>query len=190
MKYIKLFEKHGYSVYELITMGVNQALGLLIQEILKKDPDLDLIRDIFEYSVVDINDKDSEDLTALMNAAQWGTAKSVELLLNHPGIDVNLQNKWGTTALIYGVGSMGLMGKEKSFELLLSHPGIDVNLQDEWGLTALMHATFRKSTKCVELLLKHPKINVNLQDENGQTAWDMANDFFRQKFPQLNPDFR
>jgi ankyrin repeat protein len=98
MKYIKLFEEHNYSVYDLITMDVNQVFDLLKREMSKGNPDLELIKDILAYTVVDINSKDSNGWTALMLAADWGKGWVVELLLNHPGIDRTLKNKDGDTA--------------------------------------------------------------------------------------------
>jgi ankyrin repeat protein len=79
-------------------MAEYQAIELLIEEIKKEDPDLELIKDILEYSVVDVNGKYSGGKTALMFAASSGKAKSVELLLKHPKINVNVQTKIGRTA--------------------------------------------------------------------------------------------
>jgi len=186
MKYIKLFEEHGYSVYELITMSPYKVIDLFMSEIKKEYPDLELIRDILEYSVVDVNGKDKDGTTALMWAVFWGHKKPVELLLNHPGIDVNVQNESGMTALMLASD----LGHEKFIELLLKHPGIDVNLQDENGQTALMRAADMGRGECVELLLNHPGIDVNLQTKIGRTAWDLASMNIRQKFPQLNPNFQ
>jgi ankyrin repeat protein len=152
MKYIKLFEEHSYSVYDLITMSPYKVIDLLMSEIQKENPELELIKDILEYSVVDINSKDSIGQTALMLAANWGNEKCVELLLNHPGIDVNLQDKWGWTALMNAVDR-----KVKVVELLLNHPGIDITLEET---------------------------------ESSRTAWDIAFPYIREKFPQLNPNFR
>ena len=98
MKYIKLFEEHNYSVYDLITMSPYKVHELFAKEIKKEDPDLELIRDILAYTIVDVNGKDSDGWTALIVAARDGKEKCVELLLNHPGIDVNVQNSDGKTA--------------------------------------------------------------------------------------------
>jgi ankyrin repeat protein len=186
MKYIKLFEEHSYSVYELITMAAYEATDLLIEEIKKRTPDLDLIRDIFEYSVVDINGKKSNGWTALIYAAELGKEKAVELLLNHPGIDVNVQTEWGRTALMLAA----YKGNEKVFKMLLNHPGINVNLQDNVGWTALFYAADWENEKAVELLLNHPGIDITLKNDDGFTAWDWAGISIRQEFPKLNPDFQ
>jgi ankyrin repeat protein len=190
MKYIKLFEEHSYSAYDLITMGANRVLDLLTKEIQKKYSDLELIKDILEYSVIDINSKNSNGWTALTVATDLRKEKVVELLLSHPGIDVNVQSKSALTALMLAT----YRAWEKCVELLLSHPGIDVNVQNEGGWTALMYATATEGgyekEKFIELLLNHPGIDVNLQTKIGRTAWDMASGYIRQKFPQLKPDFQ
>ena len=148
MKYIKLFEEHSYSVYELITMGANQVLNLLIEEIRKENPDLELIKDILEYSVIDINSKNSDSQTALIVAARNGREKCVELLLKHPGIDVNLQTIMGNTALMLAA----YYGKEKAVELLLNHPGIDITLEDRNGQTVWDLAT-------IDMQVRFPQLN-------------------------------
>ena len=174
------------SVYDLITMTPYQAHDLLIEEIKSKNPDFELIKGILEYSVIDVNSKDSNGQTALTWAAEWGKEKPVELLLNHPGINVNLQGKWCCTALMWAA----LEGKEKVVELLLNHPGIDVNLKDDEGQTALMLAMgLMAKEKVVELLLNHPGIDVKARNlYKGDTAWSLATDSIRQKFPKLNPN--
>jgi serine/threonine-protein phosphatase 6 regulatory ankyrin repeat subunit B len=184
MKYIKLFEEHNYSVYELITMSPYQAHDLLMNEILKGNPDLELIKDILAYTVVDVNGKNSNDWTALMRSAYRGYENLVELLLNHPGIDVNVQNNDGYTALIFATNRRN----EKCVELLLKHPKIDVNVESKWAKTALMRAAEQGNEKCVELLLNHPGINISLKNVIGETAWNLATHVIRRKFPQLKPD--
>jgi ankyrin repeat protein len=184
MKYIKLFEEHNYSIYELITMSPYKVHELFAKEIKKEDPDLELIRDILAYTIVDVNGKDSDGWTALIVAARMGNEKGVELLLNYPGIDVNIGNRWGTTALMIAADE----GKEKPVELLLSQPGIDVNVQRKDGWTALMYAVSWGREKCVKLLLNHPGIDRSLKTEDDKTAWDLASNKIRQQFPGLNPD--
>jgi ankyrin repeat protein len=172
------------SVYDLITMGANQVTDLLLEEIESKNPDLELIKDILEYSVIDVNSKNSVGQTALMRAADNGKEKAVELLLNHPGIDVNLQDRYGWTALIWAAYN----GREKAVELLLNHPKIDVNVQDKSGCTALMWGARWGKEKCVKLLLNYPGIDVTLKNEHNQTAWEKAKVCIRNGFPKLNPN--
>ena len=59
----------------------------------------------------------------LMAAAEVGDVAQVEDLLQCPGIDVNVQNQWGQTAL-YGASKNGHLGV---VDKLLAQNGIDVN---------------------------------------------------------------
>jgi ankyrin repeat protein len=186
MKYIKLFEEHNYTVYDLISMDESQLIELLINEIDSKNPNLDLIRDILGYSVLDINSTVYEDWTALIYAVANGNIQATEILLEQPTINVNLQDEYGLTALIWAVRT----GREDCLESLLKHPSIDVNLQDFDSRTALMYAVNRGYEKAIRLLLGHPGINVNVQNKLDVPAWELATNSIREQFPQLNPNFR
>ena len=106
------------------------------------------------------------------------SSAEVELLLNHPCIDVNSRNAMGLTALhsaiIYWTKSAA------GVQLLLSNERCDVNVQDENSYTALMYAvTFvqhlsDKYARIIELMLKHPSIDVNRANRDQQTALHLA----------------
>jgi len=169
-------------IFEIMASTPEEATELLWEELKKKRPDLQLIEDIITYTLVNVNLQNEWGWAALMRAADMGNEKVVELLLKHPGIDVNVQDNDGRTALMLAEG------KTECIELLLNHPGIDVNVQNKWGYTALMFVANRGKENPVELLLNHPGIDVNVRDERGRTAWNFANNSIRQKFPKLNPN--
>jgi ankyrin repeat protein len=154
------------SVYELITMSPHQVHELFLKEIKKRNPDLELIRDILDYSVLDVNTKDSDGYTALFIAVSRRNYKVIELLLNHLKIDVNVKSKGGETALILGVKN----GYDRCIELLLNHPGINVNVKSKGGETALMRAIKNGYEFAIKVLLNHPHIDVNVQGKGGNTA--------------------
>jgi ankyrin repeat protein len=108
----------------------------------------------------------------------------IEDILTYTLVDVNVQGKWGYTALMLAA----VWGKEKLVEMFLNHPKIDVNLQDEDGMTALILAVSTENEKYIELLLNHPGIDVTLKNHKGFTTWNFANNSIRQKFPKLNPN--
>ena len=85
-------------IFEIMVLTPEEATKMLWEELEKDNPDLELIKDILAYSPVDVKVRDYWDLTALIVAAKDGKEKCVELLLNHPGIDVNVQNKYGERA--------------------------------------------------------------------------------------------
>jgi ankyrin repeat protein len=147
MKYIKLFEEHGYSVYDLITMGVVEAQTLLMKEIDNDVSDLELIRDILDYSVIDINQSDSLGWIPLIYAVLLDKKDVIELLFKHPNINVNVQDIAENTPLIHAVRK----GSERMIELLLKHPKIDVNIQNRWGNMAWDMASYSICKKFPQL---------------------------------------
>jgi ankyrin repeat protein len=86
------------------------------------------------------------DITPLMYAAEVGSADAMRMLLQR-GAEVNLQNAFGSTALMWSVADGGKV------RLLLDH-GADVNQIAKSGRTALIAATFANpSVDVVRLLL-------------------------------------
>jgi ankyrin repeat protein len=95
----------------------------------------------------DVNAKDSRGATPLMYAAAFGNVTQMKLLLES-GADVNAQNTFHATALIWAGGDA-----VKS-RLLIEH-GADVNVRTQQGRTALMAAAKRNgNADLVRLLLK------------------------------------
>ena len=89
--------------------------------------------------------------TGLMWAVNRKHNSIVELLLQHPGLDVNCQATLnGYTALHYSVYSDNLEG----LRLLLGHPGMrSLNTRNEVGVTPLMVAVNSGSLSCVRQLV-------------------------------------
>ncbi|MBZ5620766.1 MAG: ankyrin repeat domain-containing protein [Acidobacteriia bacterium] len=77
----------------------------------------------------DVNAKDSRGATPLMYAAAFGNARQMKLLLES-GADVNAQNAFHATALIWAAGDA-----VKS-RMLIEH-GADVNVRSQQGRTPL-----------------------------------------------------
>src|SRR5262252_874878 len=94
-----------------------------------------------------VNAKDSRGATPLMYAAAFGNAQQMKLLLES-GADVNAQNTFHATALIWAGGDA-----VKS-RMLIEH-GADINVRTQQGRTALMAAAKRNgNADLVRLLLK------------------------------------
>ena len=85
------------------------------------------------------------------------------LVLGIPGVDMNLQNEHGYTALRYA----SLKGTWRCVKVLLAdHRIIDVNLPNKDGTTLLHAAIGGGHPKCVELLLQAPGIKINKVDKD------------------------
>ena len=105
---------------------------------------------------INVNAADWEGATALTWAAEYSAA-IVELLLDHPDIDVSD----GAFIMAAEAGSMAII----RYRMLHDHPGIDVSNE------ALIHAAASGNTAIVELLLAVPGIDLNaLDNERGWTA--------------------
>jgi ankyrin repeat protein len=100
------------------------------------------------------NVADDHDITPLMYAAEIGSLEAMRLLLDH-GADVNAQNGFGSTALMWSVSDAAKV------RLLLDH-GAEVNITARTGRTALIIAAFTNpSAEVVRLLLaKGAKVDV------------------------------
>ncbi len=97
---------------------------------------------------------DNHRITPLMYAAEVGTVDAMRVLIDH-GADVNAQNDFGSTALMWSVPD------PSKVRLLLDH-GAQVNTAARSGRTALIIAAFTNpSAEVVRLLLaKGAKVDV------------------------------
>ena len=87
--------------------------------------------------------------------------KTLEMLLKHPKIEVNLQNDYGRTALMFAYADGSSIG---CLERLLAHPKIDLNLKDKYGQTALSLA-FTVAKEQAGRLLATGKIRMTLEED-------------------------
>jgi len=133
---------------------------------------------LLENNVVDINAKirytnnpNIAEYIVLIWAAEKGYKDIVNLLLKQPGININIKDSQGFTALMCAAEQ----GHNKVIELLLEHPNINVNIQNNKGATALMLAIFNKHKEVVIQLLNHSTIDINIKTRNGFTALTYAN---------------
>ena len=176
-------ENQEYSMYEIITMTPGMAGEVLDDEIKKKNPNMDLVKNILNHSIVEVNLQYSGGWTALMWASEYGRTEIVKLLLERPEIDVNWQTSSGQTALMKTTEIRNI----KIVRSILNHPKINVNLRDSKGRTALWYACKKNNQYIIEALLAHPDIDVNISDENGVFPWGLTDDHIQWKFPQLKP---
>ena len=103
----------------------------------------------------DVNSADQDKRTALMAAVMAGHGAIVRLLIEQPGIDLNLRDSLHcNTALHHAV----LEGQNSILRVLLQQPQLDVNLLNDRGHSPLMAAVLmtavcNRDLKSVSLLL-------------------------------------
>lgn len=124
------------------------------------------------YPNIDINYRTNKDegpihiyTSALIEAIPKST-KIIELLLNHPKIDVNITDEDGNTPLHLLCERNTEINKIK---LLLNHPNININAQNKRGNTPLHINLCKGNIKISELLLENPGIDVNIQNYREET---------------------
>ena len=104
-------------------------------------------------------------LTALHVAAENDHEDVVKLLLQQPGIDVNVRDSDGRTALHYtAYNTRGSVAA-----ILLQHPSVDVKATDNKGQTALHSAVDAADPEfkyVLRVFLDHPGLDVNVADDD------------------------
>lgn len=140
--------------------------NLLIQALHSEKPSV--VELLLKHPYYDINLQTPKDkYTALMYASKWGFTDIVQKMLQHPQINVNIENYENETALHLACYTQ----KTDVVELLLQYPNIDVNKKNYKNETALYFACDNGNIDIVELLLENPSIDVNVQSRNwGFTA--------------------
>ena len=109
---------------------------------------------------------DSRGITALMYAAEVGSVDAMRLLIEH-GADVNAQNAFGSTALMWSVSDPAKV------RLLLDHSA-EVNTAAKSGRTALIVAGFTNPSVEVTRLLLAKGAKVAVMDARHVTPLNAA----------------
>lgn len=114
----------------------------------------------------DANVADDRGITPLMYAAEIGSVEAMGLLVDR-GADVNRQNAFGSTALMWSVSDPAKV------RLLLDH-GADVNITARSGRTALIVAAFTNPSAEVVRLLLQKGAKVGVMDQRHVTPMNAA----------------
>jgi ankyrin repeat protein len=112
------------------------------------------------------NVTDDREITPLMYAAEIGSVDAMRLLIDR-GADVNAQNAFGSTALMWSVSDPAKV------RLLLDH-GAQVNTAAKSGRTALIIAAFTNPSAEVVRLLLAKGAKVDVMDSRHVTPLNAA----------------
>ena len=114
----------------------------------------------------DVNQRGGGHLTtSLMVAVREGHNHMLALLLAQPGLDPNLTDRLGHTALHYACSG----GNVEGLAWLLAHHAVDcLNTRDAGGDSPVMMAVRRGEVGCVRELLKMGQVELTTRDRCGQ----------------------
>ena len=112
----------------------------------------------------DVNKEDSLGETVLMLALSYNHNNVVQLLLNHPQINVNKVSyrvSYGYCALHHAV----IGDNHEGMAALLARQDLTtINQRENQGRTPIMKALQQNAVTCFNLLLAHPEVDLDTRD--------------------------
>lgn len=149
MKYIKLFENfEEYDPYELMIIPPNKKGEMLIEEIDKPEPNLNLVRDLITLGAnLDWQDEDDDDKTLLHKTIENGQLEISQMLID-AGVDVNALDTYGVSLAHWAV----LNGDKVVLEMLIKAKA-NLDIPDFEGSTALYSAVAQGEVDMAKILL-------------------------------------
>ena len=132
---------------------------------------LELLEILLSQPQIKINNITPDGDTALIVACEAGNSAILTRLLQVPGLDVNLQNKWyGHTA----ANMACCRGATKIVRILAETGRVDWNQGDKWDRTPLFWALSCGNSDIVDIIVKQPNIDYNATTEDGETLTHAA----------------
>ena len=103
--------------------------------------------------------------TGLMLALRNSHNNVVQVLLNHPQINVNKISAvfFGRSALCWAV----MVDNHEGLEALLAHQHLTtdtINHRNQWGPSPIMEAVARNAVNCFNLLVENPRVDLDTRD--------------------------
>ena len=112
----------------------------------------------------DVNEDNANGLgwTGLMVALHHSHNNVVQLLLNHPQIDINKVGRSEWCALHSAV----IGDNHEGIAALLARQDLTtINQKELYGRTPIMEAIYWNSVNCFNLLLAHPELDLDTRDD-------------------------
>jgi ankyrin repeat protein len=162
MKYIKLYENfEPHDPYELMMIPPNKKAEMIIGEIKKREPNLNLVSDLIVLGAnLDWQDESYYNFAPLHVAAWFGRVEIVRMLID-AGADVEAKDNDGWAPLHRAAGNVEIAR-------MLIDAGANVNVQDEKGWTPLHVAALNERVEIVRVIIG-AKAKLNVQNNYGWT---------------------
>ncbi len=170
MKYLRLFEDFdSYDPYELMIMFPNKKAEMIIGEIYKDEPNLNLVRDLIALGAnIDWQNEDNYNYTPLHLAVREGSVEIARMLID-AGADLDVQDTWGSKTPLHEAAHNG---RVKIAHMLID-AGANVNVQDGDGETPLHWAAGNGRVEIARMLIDAGS-RKDIRDEDGRIPYDFA----------------
>ena len=175
MKYIKLFENfEEYDPYELMITPPNKKGEMLVEEIKKDKPNLNLVSDLIVLGA-NVDWQDNYGWTALHYCGQYDHIEIAKMLID-AGADVNIQHNNGSTAL-----NVCAYKNRPEIANMLIDAGAVLNIQNNDGWTALHYCVDWKHPEIARMLIS-AGADKTIPDNEGSIPYELAD---RKEFKEL-----
>lgn len=157
-----------YDPYELMIIFPNKKAEMIIKEIQKFEPNLNLVSDLIVLGAnLNWQDEDYDGWTPLHWAVINGRVEIVRMLIEARA-DLDVKDIWGRGPLHYAT----MNGNLKIIGALIEARAI-LNIQDEWGYTPLHKAIMNGEIETVRMLID-AGAKKDIQDYIGRLPYDLA----------------
>jgi ankyrin repeat protein len=168
MKYIKLFEDFKpHDPYELMIIPPNKKAGMIVGEIWKDEPNLNLVSDLITLGA-NLDWQDEDGFTPLHWAVRDRSVEIARMLID-AGADLDVQDTWGSDTPLHDAAFFGRV----EIARMLIDAKANVNVQDKSGWTPLHMAAINGKVEVARMLID-AGAKKDIEDNEGRTPYDLT----------------
>ena len=156
-----------YDIYELMMIPPNKKAEMIMDEIRKDKPNLNIVRDLIALGAnLDWQGNDGI-MSALHYCAVLNRPEILRLLIS-AGADLNIQDNYGRTALHDCADYY-----HPDIARMLIDAGANVNIQSNGGSTALHECAWHNNLEIARMLID-AGADVNIRNNDGKLPYEFV----------------